>query len=137
MNRRIVLLVLCFGLATLAAAEERIHLTGKLAAGPDKADKSVALKLKDKTIVLAGDDEYLTAILGAERLIGKTLQISGYWKEKDKRFQVTEMFTVHDGKLYNITYWCDVCNVGASKPGPCICCLQPVDLREIPVEEKK
>ena len=134
MNRRTVLLVFCFCLATLAVAEDRIHLTGKLTAMPDK---SVGLKLKDKTIVLSGDDEYLVAILGDERLIGKTLQVSGVWKEKDKRFQVTEMFTVHDGKLHHVTYWCDICNVGASKPGPCICCLQPVDLREIPLEEKK
>ena len=137
MNRRILLLVVCFGLAAFAVAEDRIHLTGKLAAMPDKTDKTVGLKLKDKTIVLAGDDEYLAAILGDERLIGKALQLSGFWKEKDKRFQVTEIFSVHDGKLHHITYWCDVCNVGASKPGPCICCLQPVDLREIPVEEKK
>lgn len=120
--------------ACLAAQDKPVQITGKLTALPDKA---VGLKLKDKTVVLGSDDEYVTAILGDERLIGKTMQVSGLWKEKDKRFQVTDLLTVHDGKLYHVTYWCDICNVGASKPGPCICCLQPVDLREVLVEEKK
>ena len=116
------------------ADEKPLELTGKLIALPDR---SVGLRIKDKTVTLMSDDEYVTAILGDERLLGKTMQVSGAWKEKDRRLNVAHLYTVHDGKLHRITYWCDICTVGASKPGPCICCLQPVDLREVPVDEKQ
>ena len=122
----------------LLAEEKPLELTGKLVALPEKA---VGLKIQEKsiakTIALMSDDEYVTAILGDERLLGKTMQVSGAWKEKDRRLNVSHLYTVHDGKLHRITYWCDICTVGASKPGPCICCLQPVDLKEVPLDEKQ
>ncbi len=131
MNRRSFLFAV-FALPLLAE-EKPFELTGKLVALPDK---TVGLRTNDKTITLMSDDEYVTAILGDERLLGKTMQVSGAWKEKDRRLNVATLHTVHDGKLHRITYWCDICTVGASKPGPCICCLQPVDLKEVPVDEK-
>ncbi|MFN8000543.1 MAG: hypothetical protein U0X75_05945 [Acidobacteriota bacterium] len=39
-----------------------------------------------------------------------------------------------EGRLYNLAYHCDVCNISVHKPGPCECCQDPVEFRETPAE---
>src|SRR5438128_839135 len=113
-----------------AAETPPVILTGKLVTLPDK---TVAIHTGDKDIRLSSKDEYLSAILADERLLGKTIQATGSWEQKDRRLEVVELHTVHDGKMHRISYYCQVCNIWSSKPGLCVCCLQPVELREIPV----
>lgn len=107
-------------------------IAGKLVALPDK---TVALRTGDKEIRLTSKDEYLTAILADERLLGKQMQAAGNWEQKDRRLEAVQLSTLREGKLHRISYYCEICNIWASKPGPCVCCLQPVELREVPLEE--
>ncbi len=109
-----------------------VTVTGKLALLPDK---SLALKARDREIRLSSKDEYITAILGDERLLGREMQALGRWEEKDRRLEVQKLYTLHNGKPHEITYYCETCNIWSSKPGPCVCCQQTVDLHEIPLEE--
>jgi hypothetical protein len=50
----------------------------------------------------------------------------------DGTFEVERLYTVKDGKLYRVHYFCKVCNIEALEPGDCVCCQQPVELEEIP-----
>lgn len=38
-----------------------------------------------------------------------------------------------DGKLHDVDYWCEKCQLPATEPGLCKCCGEPVVLRELPV----
>ena len=118
--------------AAAAEAPAPVAATGKLVSLPDKA---VALKAGGKEIRLSSKDEYITAILADERLLGKELRAEGRWEEKDRRLEVHKLHTVHHGKRHEIHYYCEICNIWAWKPGPCVCCQQPVELRELPLGE--
>jgi hypothetical protein len=51
----------------------------------------------------------------------------------DGTFQVERLYTVKDGRLYRVRYFCKICNIEALEPGNCVCCQQPTELQEIPV----
>lgn len=119
-------------IATAAPSPAPVVVTGKLIA---LADKGVALKSEGKEVRLTSKDDVIAAILADGRLLGKELKAEGRFGEKDHRLEVQKLHIVHDGKLYEIHYYCEICNIWASKPGPCVCCQQPVGLREVLLEE--
>ena len=43
---------------------------------------------------------------------------------------------VRDGKLYDVYYFCDVCNITAYAPGPCPCCYQELEFIERPATDR-
>ncbi len=47
--------------------------------------------------------------------------------------ETIKVYSVHDGKLWDLDYFCEVCNIVAYAPGPCPCCRRPLVLRERPV----
>ena len=54
----------------------------------------------------------------------------------DGSFQVQWLYTVHNGKLFRVRYFCATCNIVALEPGNCVCCQQPTELQEIPVDKQ-
>jgi hypothetical protein len=102
-------------------------ITGKLA----MVDKAPVLRVDGKEIRLVSDDEYAPLILRDERLLSRTVHLEGQWKEQGRVFEVTHIHTVKEGKEFRVAYYCPICNIWAFKPGPCVCCLQPVELREL------
>ena len=49
-----------------------------------------------------------------------------------KNLQVVLVQTVKGGKVYDVDYWCEVCQISGNRPGPCVCCGDDVELRERP-----
>jgi hypothetical protein len=108
-----------------------VLVTGKFTIASGHA----TLQADGKEIVLASKDEYLAAILTDERMQSKTMRVEGHWAEKDHSFEVAHLHTVKNGKQYRIAYYCPICNIWAFRPGDCVCCLQPTELRELGDEE--
>ena len=102
-------------------------LTGRLA----RQGGTPVLKAKDKTYRLVSSDEYASAVLGDKRILGWELHVEGQWKDKDT-FQVDRLFSLRDGQLYKVTYFCHVCNITSYKPGRCDCCQDLTEVREVP-----
>jgi hypothetical protein len=67
-----------------------------------------------------------------KRLANREVRLEGTMKG-DGTFQVERLYTVKDGRLYRVRYFCKVCNIEALEPGNCVCCQQPTELQEIPV----
>jgi hypothetical protein len=40
--------------------------------------------------------------------------------------------TIVDGVVNDVDYWCDICAISLTRPGPCYCCGQETVLRERP-----
>lgn len=81
-------------------------------------------------------DEPTRGVLRDARLAGFELQAQGRFTGPD-RFEIAPIHTrairVHkDGKLWLVTYWCDVCSIRTWTPGKCWCCQQEtaLDLRD-------
>jgi hypothetical protein len=47
--------------------------------------------------------------------------------------EIIKVFTVKDGTLHDVHYFCDVCHIAAYVPGHCPCCGQEMELRETPL----
>ena len=75
---------------------------------------------------------YLYHTLQDKRLANREVQLEGMMTG-DGTFEVERLYTVKDGKLYRVRYFCKVCNIEALEPGNCVCCQQPTELQEIPV----
>ncbi len=93
-----------------------------------------ALKTSTRTIQLTGRTTYLFHSLQDKRLAGRELRLEGQ-RQPDGSFEVERIFTMHDGKLYRIRYYCETCNIEALEPGNCVCCQQPTELQEYPASE--
>jgi hypothetical protein len=75
---------------------------------------------------------YLYHTLQDKRLANREVRLEGMMTG-DGTFEVERLYTVKDGKLYRVRYFCKVCNIEALEPGNCVCCQQPTELQEIPV----
>ena len=94
-----------------------------------------SLRTQDGEVPLRGAEDYLSATLADPRLAGRRLRLEGRM-EKDGVFVVRKLYTVRDGRLYKVRFYCGVCNIHDVKPGPCMCCQGPTEFREIPTTDK-
>lgn len=106
-------------------------LEGKLLSVPGNGP---VLRAHDKEIPLGATSTYLLHTLEDQRLANREVRLEGTQKA-DGRFEVAHLFTLRDGKLYRVRYYCNVCNIAALEPGRCVCCQRPTELQEIPVSQ--
>ena len=84
---------------------------------------------------LSADTPHLLHTLEDKRLEGREVRLEGV-AQSDGTFEVHWLYTVHGGKLYRVRYFCATCNIVALEPGICVCCQQPTELQEIPVDKQ-
>jgi hypothetical protein len=113
------------------AADAKSSFEGKLGFLPGTGP---VLEAKGRNITLSARTSYLFHTLGDERLRNREVRLEGT-RLPDGSFKVEQLLTVHNGKLYRVRYFCEVCNIEAYEPGICVCCQQPTELQEIPLDE--
>jgi len=131
-----LILILC-GAALVAsplragqnAARHVATLEGKLLSIPGEGP---VLRIHEKDQPLSATTAHLFHTLLDKRLLNREVRVEGTVKA-DGTFEVERLYTIKDGKLYLVRYFCKVCNIEALEPGDCVCCQQPTELQEIPV----
>jgi hypothetical protein len=120
--------------ATAQSSETKppVVLQGRLVSS---AASAPVLKTKDKELPLAGRTVWLLHTLQDKRLADREIRVEGEW-QPDGTLRVNHFYTMRDGKLFRVRYFCEICNIEALEPGNCVCCQQPTELQEIPVEGK-
>jgi len=93
-----------------------------------------ALRIHEKDQPLSATTTYLFHTLLDKRLANREVRLEGTMKA-DGTFEVERLYTVRNGKLYRVRYFCKVCNIEALEPGDCVCCQQPTELQEIPDDD--
>jgi hypothetical protein len=128
--------VIFLAAALCAFAANTETLSGKLVLN---AGKPPALATAGKQVQLDGDDS-TRKILGDQRLNGFQVQVKGHFTAPGKflidPIHTTALTVRKDGHLKMITYWCDVCNIRAYTPGPCVCCQKETTLDLIDPDAK-
>jgi len=119
--------------ATLYAAQAKplAALEGKLLT--TRGDCPI-LEINGRDQTLTADTSHLYHTMQDKRLDGREVRLEGILKP-DSSFEVHWLYTIHNGKLFRVRYFCSTCNIVALEPGPCVCCQQPVELQEIPVDK--
>jgi hypothetical protein len=117
--------------AESAAPKPRLPLQGQLVQLP----RGPVLRVHGKDYALSTVRAWHFHTLRDKRLTNREIRVEGQWAA-DGTLQVTQFYTVKDGKLYRVRYFCEVCNIESLEPGDCVCCQAPTELQEIPVESK-
>lgn len=73
-----------------------------------------------------------TAIFTDARVRQRELQVTARLDSKGQ-LEVIRVQSIKAGKLYNLHYFCEICNITAYAPGPCPCCGRELEFRETPV----
>jgi hypothetical protein len=96
------------------------------------------VKTAAKQVPLAGRYEYIFRTLEDKRLRNDEVRLVGEF-QADGNFRVDNIYTIHHGEVYRVRYYCETCNIVGLGPGKCVCCQQPTELQEVPVnkEDKK
>jgi hypothetical protein len=92
------------------------------------------LKTAGREQALSANTPYLLHTLQDKRLDGREVRLEGA-AQPDGTFEVQWLYTLHNGKPFRVRYFCATCNIVALEPGNCVCCQQPTELQEIPVEK--
>lgn len=115
-----------------SATKPPVVLQGRLINSPGSAP---LLKTNVKEFPLAGRTVWLLHTLQDKRLAAREIRVEGEW-QPDGTLKVNHFYTLRDGRLFRVRYFCEICNIEALEPGDCVCCQQPTELQEIPVESK-
>jgi len=99
-------------------------------------DHVLGFRVDDKTTV--GELRYYTllrteqseALFVDKRFHKHTLVLYGRTFPSSGLLEVSGWQWIHDGKLYDVYYWCETCSIRGVDPGDCACCQAPVELRE-------
>ncbi|MBI3653209.1 MAG: hypothetical protein HY231_19450 [Acidobacteria bacterium] len=76
-------------------------------------------------------EDLLLPIFTEARVRQMELQITALLHEKSV-LELEKVQAVKDGRLYDIYYFCRVCNITAYAPGPCPCCYARLEFMETP-----
>ncbi|HXG64069.1 MAG TPA: hypothetical protein VNO70_03115, partial [Blastocatellia bacterium] len=76
-------------------------------------------------------EDALTAMFTDRRVRERELQIGALLRANDQ-LELVKLQSVKDGKLYDLYFFCEVCNITAYGPGPCSCCYEELEFKEIP-----
>jgi len=88
-------------------------------------------KSRDGNIYSFVPDDALTAMFTDHRVRQRELQLTALERQKGQ-LELVAVQSIKNGKLYDIYYYCDICNITAYAPGPCPCCRRELEFKETP-----
>lgn len=124
-RRLAVVGALVFAVCALASTAS---IRGTLVAPVD--GEPLQLVLADGSTVELELDEGLDLTMRDPQLAKRLWEVRGQLTDSG-RFSVEKIFTVKDGELHRVTYYCEICHITTHEPGPCMCCQGDTDLREL------
>ena len=74
----------------------------------------------------------LAAIFEDPRVRGQEVAVRAR-PRPDGALEIVKVHSVKQGKLHDVHYFCEVCNITAYAPGLCPCCRREMELEETPV----
>lgn len=108
-----------------------VELKGRITAGPGA---NLVFKTEDKREFKLRHTQMAEALFEDQRLHARVLLLKGKIHPPNE-FEITgNIHSMKDGKLHEVFYYCDICAITTSFPGLCLCCREPVELVEKPVE---
>jgi hypothetical protein len=91
-----------------------------------------ALESADGALHPFAPEDVLAAIFKDARVRDRDLAIRAR-PRADGVLEIVKVYSVKQGKLHDVHYYCEVCAITAYAPGPCPCCRREMELRETPL----
>ena len=99
--------------------------------GCDDANHSFGFASKAGKLYKFLPGDAMTAMFTDIRVRQRELQVTARL-HSGSRLEVIKVQSVKEGKLYDIFYYCDVCNIKSYAPGLCSCCRNELEFKETP-----
>lgn len=93
------------------------------------------LKTSDNKFYPFLPTDLASAIYDDERFRQRELQVTARTFPDFPFIEIIKLQSVKWGRVFDLYYFCEVCNIVTHKPGPCECCQDPVVFTETPVKE--
>ena len=93
-----------------------------------EAQRRFGLLSSDGKLYTFSPTDPRTQIFVDPRVRGKELQITGWLRGGN--LEIIQVRSVRGGRLYDLYYRCEVCNITSFEPGPCWCCQEEFEFRE-------
>lgn len=127
---------------------KQIELRGKVVPYQDALKRLYGIKLAGdqaaKLLALETEDGRLEPIVPTDggrffyqdpAMLDRPVQIVARVYDKTPGLQVIKVYSIRDGKLNEIYYWCSICAIKMYQLRKCECCQGDVEVREHPVGE--
>ena len=99
--------------------------------GCNEASHRFGFAGKNGTLYKFSATDTMTAMFSDPRVRQRDLQVTARLLAGDK-LELIKVQSIKEGKLYDIFYFCEVCNIKAYAPGLCPCCRNELEFRETP-----
>jgi hypothetical protein len=97
----------------------------------DEANHSFGFQSKSGKLYKFLPGDPMTPIFTDSRVRQRELQISARL-HPGEQLEIIKVQSVKAGKLYDVFYFCEVCNIRAYVPGLCPCCRAELEFKETP-----
>jgi len=94
-----------------------------------------ALQASESTLHVFLPSDRMTAMFEDDAVRTRTLAVRARATASGE-IETIKVYSVREGRLFDLDYFCEVCNVVAYAPGLCVCCRQPLVLRERPLSNE-
>lgn len=122
-----------------------VQLTGRVVPYAQQLKSKFGIELEstqaDNLLALACDDGRLLPIFPTpsaqffyldRQTHYRQVLVTGRIYENTPGLHLLDIYTVKDGKVLEVYYWCGICSIKSYANRPCECCQEPVELREDP-----
>lgn len=92
-----------------------------------------ALRSADGTLHWFQKDDPLAPVFDDVHIRGQEI-VARVRPRADGTGELIKVYSAKHGKLHDVRYFCEICNVTSFVPGLCPCCRAEMELRETPVE---
>ena len=106
--------------------------TGKVIEVADGKKKRVELRTDDGKSYPILDNATSKILLVEMRLRNRPVQLTAILEPQTQGLRVVRVQTLKDGELYDVDYWCEICQISLDYPGLCVCCNEETVFRERP-----
>lgn len=141
--RRIAVLIiggLLLGSGALASESRDVLIQGRIlcldengeATGCTDSSRDFALETADGELFFFSRSDQKTKMFWDSRVRERELRVK-VWVHENNRVEIIKVYSLVGGELFDIHYFCAVCNITAYGGGPCWCCQDDFELRETPV----
>ncbi len=139
----LLLLILLSPFAAAGQSEEKsgpVEVRGRVVCTDQSGNRLDECPESPERFALVGEDarvytfsptDSMAAIFTDKRVRQRELLITASLHAKDQ-LEIVKVQAIKEGKLYDIYYFCEVCNIKLYAPGPCPCCREEMEFRETP-----
>ena len=113
-------------------AEATKAFTGKVIEVADGKKRRLELRADDGKSYAILDNATSKILFVEKRLRNRPVQLTAILEPRIKSLRVVRVQTLKDGELYDVDYWCEICQISLDYPGLCVCCNEETVFRERP-----